>query len=33
MQKKEKVETRKESKGDGFILDSGKYPGFDYGVD
>jgi hypothetical protein len=33
MQKKEKVETRKETKGDGFILDSGKYPGFDYGID
>jgi hypothetical protein len=32
MQKKEKVVVRKEEK-DGFILDSGKYPGFDYGIE
>jgi hypothetical protein len=32
MQKKEKVEVRKEKKDD-FIVDPGKYPGFDYGID
>jgi hypothetical protein len=32
MQKKEKVQVRKETKDD-FIVDPGKYPGFDYGID
>jgi predicted RNA-binding Zn-ribbon protein involved in translation (DUF1610 family) len=31
MQKKEKPKVREEK--DGFIVDPGKYPGFDYGID